>query len=158
MKRNWPRLAGLLLVLIVVGYLGVRLALAARSLTDTACTNPNARRPGWAILLASAVFFVAGHFVAGQRHDAVHVAVPHRRRWLNGALAVHVALAIFFLCTAGALAYETVGVWDNPWKLQPITDYVRCARSADPTITMLIAVTASFFAGHWLWFPRRRRT
>jgi hypothetical protein len=140
---------------LLVIYLGVRVGFAARDLTQAACSNPKPSVPGWSILLASVVFFVVGHYTAGQR-DETHGLAP-ARHWWTGALAVHTALALFFFLGVCALIYETLGVWgQTPWNLQPITDYVRCARKADATTTLLVAVTVSFFAGHWLWFPARR--
>ncbi len=74
----------------------------------------------------------------------------------RGALLAHVALVFVFTCTVLALGYETVAVWSgNPWKLDPITHFVRCARNADFGFTMLAADTVSLLAGHWLWFSRR---
>jgi hypothetical protein len=139
----------------LVLYVGARLALAAGGLADNVCNNTGGALPGWAILLACVAFFGLGHLAAGLRHEDT---VPRRRAGRRGAMAAHLALALFFLFAVGAMAYETVGVWtDNPWGLAPITHYVRCAKSADPLTTMLVASTISFFAGQWLWFPRRRR-
>lgn len=155
--RTWRTVASGVAALFVI-YLGIEVARAARSLSDSACQNPNPTLRGWQILLACVAFFTIGHYTATRRAPHHGVSAFTRSHWWNGSLAVHTALAIFFACGFAALAYETVGVWaDNPWGLQPITTYVRCARSHNPVETMLIAVTLSFFAGHWLWFPRRRR-
>jgi len=152
------RIGVLAAVTLLVLYAGGRLTYAAGGLAEDACRNPAPVLPGWALVCISLIFFGAGRFATGLRADNDEPGIPPlSRAGKGGGLAAHAALATVFLFGVGALAYETVGVWPNPWKLQPITNYVRCATAADPLTTSLVAAVISFFVGHWLWFPARRR-
>lgn len=157
--RRALRIAVLAAVTLLVLYLAVRVSIAAGRLADTACSNPHPVLPGWAILLVCVSLFGAGRLAVSLRDESADAGGPPRTTvpGAAGGMAVRIAMALVFLFGVGALAYETVGVWANPWGLAPITHYVRCARSADPLTTTLVAGTLSFFVGHWLWFPGRGR-
>jgi hypothetical protein len=156
--RTYVRTGVLLIPMGLVVFVCICIALAARDLTEKSCTRDSARWIDASMVLACVGAFALGRLLVERRERGEPNLDPRgnaaaRRR---GSLIAHGALAFFFLCGVGALAYETVGVWsDNPWGFEPITHYVRCAKASNPAITVLVAATVSFFVGHWLWFPRR---
>jgi hypothetical protein len=158
-------------VVVAVGWL---LIAAAGRLTDaTPCAAVDNRAVDLLMVVVCVGAFVLGRWLVDKRdqsadelvdsrHDratgaqALLRAAPGAAR--RGALIAHVSLALFFAAGVAVLTYETVSLWsDNPWGLQPITHYVRCAKGVNWPLTLLVAATVSFFAGHWLWFPMRRR-
>jgi hypothetical protein len=73
----------------------------------------------------------------------------------RAALVAQLALVLFFLLSAGLLAYETLALGSNG-RFAPITSYVRCATAAAHPLALIGACAASFLFGHWFWYPRRR--
>jgi hypothetical protein len=158
----------------VVILVGILLAGAAGKLSDPIkCAPADNRVVDVTMVLVCIGAFFLGRYLVDKRDQsadkleqtrenratgahALLLADPRAAR--RGALIAHVALALFFAGGLGALAYETVGVWrDNPWGFQPITYYVRCAKSSNWPLTLLVAATVSFFVAHWLWSPMTRR-
>jgi hypothetical protein len=118
---------------------------------------------GWRIVAGSTVAFAIGHVMnhLRSRNQIVRGTVRANHPALAAA-STHLALLLFFSAVAALLVYEAVSLWNppgdnaaNPWGLQPITDYVRCAKSVAPWTTLVVAVAVSLLAGHWLW-PRQR--
>lgn len=158
-------------VVIAVGWL---LISAAGRLTDaTPCAAVDNRAVDVFMVVVGVGAFVLGRWLVDKRDQSADELVGSRHNratgaqamLLNnpgaarrGALVAHIALALFFAGGVAVLTYETVSLWsDNPWGLQPITHYVRCAKRVNWPLTLLVAATVSFFVGHWLWFPMRRR-
>jgi hypothetical protein len=162
------RFALLLVPVLLVLSIGGLLIAASGQLTKPACDKPSNLPDDLAMVVVCVAAFFFGRVLVDKRDesrdrfprgadDLVETKDPQlEKRARRGALAAHVALAFFFACAVGALAYETVGVWQpNPWQFDPITHYVRCAKGTGLGPTLLVGATISFFVGHWLWFPRR---
>jgi hypothetical protein len=125
-----------------------------------ACTAPVAPAAGWSVVFASGAFFVLGRLASFWRAEPPHPynELHHQR----SGFFIHVLLAVVFLALTFILAYETVGVW-NPWGLEPITHYVRCATTihmagglpAGAMVAGVFAAAVSFVAASWLWYPDR---
>jgi hypothetical protein len=161
--RRALRFTALGLLAVGVLAIGGRVFVATRALADQPC-NANDAFPGLLIVVVCFVCFGAGRLAANLRDDGRNSyligpqasLVPERRRRRRNTVVIQVILTLFLLCVVLALAYETVGLW-NPWGLRPITSYVRCAKTVDPLTTTVAAGAASLLAGHWLWYPERRR-
>jgi hypothetical protein len=162
------RFALLLMPVLLVLSIGGLLIAAAGHLTEPACNKPSNLPDDLAMVLVCVGAFFFGRTLVDKRDESrdryprgAHELLDSQdaqlqKRARRGALATHLALAFFFACGIGALAYETVGVWqNNPWHFDPITHYVRCAKGTGLGPTLLVGATISFFVGHWLWFPRR---
>jgi hypothetical protein len=117
---------------------------------------------GWRIVAGSTVAFAIGHVMNHLRSRSDTVSAVRSKHAALAAASTHLALLLFFSAVAALLVYEAVSLWNppgdnaaNPWGLQPITDYVRCAKSVAPWTTLVVAFAVSLLAGHWLW-PRQR--
>lgn len=152
-------LVGMALLTLVVG--GI-VFWATFALADMPC-NENDNFPGGLIVIVCGVCFVAGHFLGRWREVINREHYPRSgrllatRRWLSmrTSRTVHITLAVLFGLGIVLLVYESIGL-RNPWGLHPITSYVRCAKTVNPGVTMLVASVLSFLLGHWLWYPQRR--
>ena len=150
------------LALVAAGVLVGGAYLAWQTITnlgDQPC-NANDTYSGWRIVGIAAAMFVLGHLAGDLRLEhATRYATPARPT--RTAVFTHALLLVFFAGVTVILLYETVSLWAppgendsvNPWGLQPITHYVRCAKSVAPWRATIIVAVVSFFVGHWLWPP-----
>jgi hypothetical protein len=153
------------LSLIAAGVLAGGAYLAWQTVTglgEQPC-NANDTYSGWRIVGVAAAVFVLGHLAGRARlHHSRPAAEPARP--VRTAAFTHALLLVFFVSVSIILVYETVSLWAppggddsvNPWGLQPITHYVRCAKSVAPWRATVIVAVVSFFVGHWLWPPMTR--
>ena len=144
--------AGVLFVLALAvagaGLFAVRGALAG----PAGCGRPD---PVQSALIAAVAVGAFGLGHLGARYRTAGETVSESRHPLATAILVRGALAAVLLLLVIVLVYETAALLGLDG-LRPVTEYVRCARSAQPLVTGLAAGVISFLAGRWLWYPAAR--
>ena len=118
----------------------------------TVCLQCGTENPaqGGLTVAGAVVALVLGRAFASYR--AWREVPTETRRPRLTAKVVQGMVAVFFLVVLLVLVYETAGLL-GLGGLEPITSYVRCARTHDAGWTAAAAAAVAFLAGHWLWFP-----
>ena len=148
MSGRTARAAGLVLLAVLVLYAGYR--AAAGALRGPAGCGREDPLQGWLIAAVAVGAFGLGHLFA--RYRASRGPDPESAHPKATAILVQGMLAAFFLVVFLVLVYETAALLGVAG-LEPITAYVRCARTRDPLTTALAAGVVSFLVGQWLWYP-----
>jgi hypothetical protein len=147
-------LSGLALVVVLLVAL-----LAIGGWTSPACADSPAlvgTLPQFAIVSALTACFLVGGLTSGwslrptyrEHHERVQRALDQRRV----RQAMRVGFALVFLLLTALMILEAVTLQLRVW---PITNYVRCASSANTPLAALGGGIYTFLAGRWLWNWRR---
>lgn len=146
------RAAGLVALALLSLFAGYRAVVGA--LRGPGGCGPENALQGWLMAAVAVAAFGLGHLFA--RYRAIRGPNPESAHPKATALLVQGMVAGFFLAVFLVLVYETAALL-HLGGLEPITSYVRCARTRDPLTTALAAAVVSFLVGQWLWYPNLPR-